>query len=59
MFSKKAVDQGAKGHRTFRGLGELALRDGKIADAINYFAESAQVAKPSQVSRWATPRRNT
>jgi tetratricopeptide (TPR) repeat protein len=50
---KKAVDQGAKGYRTFRGLGELALRDGKIAHAINYFAESAQVAKPSQVSRWA------
>lgn len=50
---KKAVDQGAKGYRTFRGLGELALRDGKIAHAINYFAQSAQVAKPSQVSRWA------
>jgi len=50
---KKAIDSGAKGYRTFRGLGELALRDGKIAHAINYFAQSAEVAKPSSVSRWA------
>lgn len=50
---KKAVENGAKGYRIFRGLGELALRDGKIAHAINYFAQSADVAKPLRVSRWA------
>lgn len=50
---KKAVDRGAKGYRIFRGLGELALRDGKIAHAINYFAQSAEVAKPFRMSRWA------
>lgn len=49
---KKAIDRGAKGYRVFRGLGELALRDGKIAHAINYFAQSAEVA-PLRVSRWA------
>jgi tetratricopeptide (TPR) repeat protein len=50
---KKALDRGAKGYRIFRGLGELALRDGKIAHAINYFAQSAEVAQPQRVSRWA------
>ena len=50
---KKAVDSGAKGYRIFRGLGELALRDGKIAHAINYFAQSAEVAQPLRVSKWA------
>jgi len=50
---KRALDHGAKGYRIFRGLGELALRDGKIAHAINYFAQSAQADGPSRVSRWA------
>jgi tetratricopeptide (TPR) repeat protein len=50
---KKAVDGGAKGYRIFRGLGELALNDGKIAHAINYFAQSAEVAQPPRVSRSA------
>jgi tetratricopeptide (TPR) repeat protein len=50
---KKALDRGPSAYRIFRGLGELALRDGKIAHAINYFARSAEVARPFRVSRWA------
>ena len=51
---KKASASKAAGYRIFRGLGELALRDGKIAHAINYFAQSAEVAKSKQLFRWAT-----
>jgi tetratricopeptide (TPR) repeat protein len=50
---KKAVDAGSAGFRVFRGLGELALRDGKIAHAINHFARSAEAAKPAPLFRWA------
>ena len=39
--------------RIFRGLGELALKDGKIAHAINYFARSAEFPRPRSLSRWA------
>jgi len=51
---KKASASKAAGYRIFRGLGELALRDGKIAHAINYFSQSAEVAKSKQLFRWAT-----
>src|SRR5262249_14473564 len=37
---RKAVDSETAGYRIFRGLGELAMRDGKMAHAINYFARS-------------------
>ena len=50
---KKAVSLEKAGYRIFRGLGELALRDGKIAHAINYFARSAEFARPQSLSRWA------
>jgi len=50
---KRAAETGNAGYRIFRGLGELALRDGKIAHAINYFARSAEVAKPPSLFRWA------
>ncbi|HYJ91922.1 MAG TPA: hypothetical protein VEV84_11480 [Pyrinomonadaceae bacterium] len=50
---KKAVNAETAGYRIFRGLGELALRDGKIAHAINYFARSAEFARPKSLSRWA------
>jgi len=50
---KKAAETGNAGYRIFRGLGELALRDGKIAHAINYFSRSAEVAKPPSLFRWA------
>jgi len=50
---KKAVNLEKAGYRIFRGLGELALRDGKIAHAINYFARSAEFARPRSLSRWA------
>ena len=50
---KKAAGSERAGYRIFRGLGELALRDGKIAHAINYFARSAEFARPRSLSRWA------
>ncbi|HEY2866707.1 MAG TPA: tetratricopeptide repeat protein, partial [Pyrinomonadaceae bacterium] len=50
---KKAVGSENAGYRIFRGLGELALKDGKIAHAINYFARSAEFARPRSLSRWA------
>ena len=50
---KKAAGSEKAGYRIFRGLGELALRDGKIAHAINYFARSAEFARPRSLSRWA------
>jgi tetratricopeptide (TPR) repeat protein len=50
---KKAAETGRAGYRIFRGLGELALRDGKIAHAINYFSNSAEVAGPRPLLRWA------
>jgi tetratricopeptide (TPR) repeat protein len=50
---KKAAESGRAGYRIFRGLGELALRDGKIAHAINYFSSSAEVAGPRPLLRWA------
>ena len=52
VFRKAAVT-GRAGYRIFRGLGELALRDGKIAHAINHFAKSAEVAGPRPLLRWA------
>jgi tetratricopeptide (TPR) repeat protein len=51
---KRAAESGKAGYRIFRGLGELALRDGKIAHAINYFAKSAETAKPPTLFRWAS-----
>lgn len=50
---RKAAESESSGYRVFRGLGELALRDGKIAHAINYFARSAEVAKPRPLFKWA------
>jgi len=50
---RKAANLDNAGYRIFRGLGELALRDGKIAHAIHYFSQSADVAKPRQLFRWA------
>ena len=50
---KKAAETDRAGYRIFRGLGELALRDGKIAHAINHFAQSAEVAGPRPLLRWA------
>jgi len=50
---KRAAESGKAGYRNFRGLGELALRDGKIAHAINHFAKSAEVAGPRTLFRWA------
>jgi len=50
---KRAAGSEKAGYRIFRGLGELALRDGKIAHAINYFARSAEFARPRSLSRWA------
>jgi tetratricopeptide (TPR) repeat protein len=53
LVFKRAADSGKAGYRIFRGLGELALRDGKIAHAINHFARSAEVAEPRPLFRWA------
>jgi len=50
---RRASDFERAGFRIFRGLGELALRDGKIAHAINHFARSAELAGPRPLSRWA------
>lgn len=50
---RKAAETGKAGYRIFRGLGELALRDGKIAHAIYHFDQSAEVAEPRPLFRWA------
>jgi tetratricopeptide (TPR) repeat protein len=50
---RKAVETETAGYRIFRGLGELAMRDGKIAHAINYFARSAEFARERPLSQWA------
>ena len=50
---RKAADTGTAGYRIFRGLGELALRDGKIAHAIHHFSRSAEHAKPAALFHWA------
>jgi tetratricopeptide (TPR) repeat protein len=50
---RRAAESERAGFRIFRGLGELALRDGKIAHAINHFARSADLAGPRPLSKWA------
>lgn len=50
---KKAADSGHSSYRVLRGLGELALRDGKIAHAINHFSDAARFAQSSPLLRWA------
>ena len=50
---KRAAETGRAGYRIFRGLGELALRDGKIAHAINHFTKSAEIASHGPLFRWA------
>ena len=50
---KRAAETGSAGYRIFRGLGELALRDGKIAHAIHHFSRSAEAARHGPLFRWA------
>jgi tetratricopeptide (TPR) repeat protein len=50
---KRGAESGPASYRIFRGLGELALHDGKIAHAITYFARSAEAAQPRQLFKWA------
>jgi tetratricopeptide (TPR) repeat protein len=49
---KRVADVFGDNFRTFRGMAELALREGKIAHVIHNFAAAEQQAKSSSLKRW-------
>lgn len=55
---KRAASNGSESYRILRGLGELALREGRIAHAVNYFSNAAGLKLPAPLRRWARSEAN-
>lgn len=49
---KRAVDAMGRNFRAFRGLAEIALREGKIAHVIHNFASANALARSTALRRW-------
>lgn len=49
---KRAVDALGRNFRAFRGLAEIALREGKIAHVIHNFASANALAQSTALRRW-------
>jgi tetratricopeptide (TPR) repeat protein len=49
---QKSIDRLEESFRSFRGLAEIALREGKIAHVIHHFASANRLAETPALRRW-------